>query len=139
MAECLQLKHTSTTLVGIKEAEMLWHGTLDVCDTIWKGFTQKIPGVKKVTMSYKQAAEAMAVFGVGSRAAQAEGLFKCADVNKNHELSRAEMLKFLQTNRCTKGKLSLGRQKVEAFRSVGKLFDELGAEGKEEVRMERDT
>jgi len=109
----------------------------DVCDTIWKGFNQKIPGVKKVTMSYKQAAEAMAVFGVGSRGAQAEGLFKCADVNKNCELSRAEMLKFLQTNRAVKGKLSVGRQKVECFRSVGKLFDEIGAEGKEEVRIDR--
>ena len=78
----------------------------EVCTLIYKAFAKKMPppegkqGKPTLVLTYQQAAESMATFGVGTREAQAEALFRCADVNRNLELSRAEMLKFLEDNRC---------------------------------------
>jgi len=109
----------------------------EVCDRIFKAYARRMPGHgASPLLTYKMAAQALSILGVGSRANQAEGVFRCADVNRNKALSRAEMLQFLQENN-PQGRFACGKQRVAAFRTVGKLFDLLGAQGREEVPMER--
>jgi len=88
------------------------------------------------TLSYKAAVFALCALGVGSRAMQAEAVFRSCDKNGNKEVSRGEMLAFV-TDQNPYGKFAAKKSKTEAFAHVGKLFDLMKVSGKSEITMQQ--
>jgi len=88
------------------------------------------------SLSYKAAVSALCALGVGSRALQAESVFRSCDKDKNESVSRGEMLSFV-TDQNPYGKFATKKSKGEAFAAVGKLFDLMGVTSKDEVPMDK--
>merc|ERR1719217_1215249 len=84
------------------------------------------------TISYVQALAACCAFGVGSKAKQAEALFKICDEDKEGTVSRSELLKFIA------GSLpeDSGQHKTETFSKVGRVFMLLDEDGSGEITLD---
>jgi len=85
-------------------------------------------------MTYKAAVYSLCALGVGSRAMQAESVFRSCDKDKNGALSRSEVLSFVQ-NSNPHGNYATRKNKTLAYTAVGRLFNLLGTIGKEEAHF----
>jgi len=84
------------------------------------------------TITYPQALRAMCAFGVGTKAKQANMLFRCCDEDGQGLVSRSELLKFIA------GSLpdDSGQHKTETFARVGKVFLLLDEDGSGEINVD---
>lgn len=83
---------------------------------------------------FKSAVYALCALGVGSRQMQAESVFRSCDKDGNGALSRGEVLAFVQSQN-PHGTKASRKNKSEAFVGVGRLFELLGCQGKEEIKQ----
>lgn len=112
-----------------------------VGERIFKCFSKRRPGVSvfQAIVPFRVAVNALCMLGVGSRAKQAEAIFRVCDEDKSRSLERSELLKFVTEHRPVPegdndpNSRQVIRAKKDSFRKVGALFEAVGMTGREEL------